>query len=117
MRRPPPVLHDAYDLALALYREVPRFPKAQRFVLGQRIEHASLDVLFGVQRATDERERIDGLRGASAALDQLRLLVRMATDLGFLCVDRHEALARRVDTLGKQIGGWLKWSATVAAAP
>lgn len=109
MRKQPPVLHDAYDLALALYREVPKFPKAQRFVLGQRIEHASLDVLFGVAAAADADARVASLRRASEALDQLRLLVRLAADLGFLPGERHEALARRIDPLGKQIGGWLKW--------
>lgn len=110
MRRPPPALHDAYDLALALYREVPKFPKAQRFVLGQRIEHASLDVLFAVQRAADENERLDSLQRGSRSLDELRLLVRLATDLGFLSVARHEALARQVDGLGRQLGGWIKWA-------
>ncbi len=108
MTRVPPVQHDAYDLALALYREVPRFPKAQRFVLGQRIEHASLTVLFAVQRARETSLREGSLREASRALDELRLLLRLALDLGFVPAERHGALAERVDALGKQIGGWLK---------
>ena len=110
MRRPPPLLHDAYDLTLALYKVVPTFPKAQRFVLGQRIEQASLDVLFGVQHAVDARERLESLRRASRALDELRLLVRLAVDLNFIPVARHEALVTRLDGLGRQLGGWLKWA-------
>lgn len=116
MRKQPPVLHDAYDLALALYREVPKFPKAQRFVLGQRIEHASLEVLFGVAAAADADARAASLRRASEALDQLRLLVRLAADLGFLPGARHEALVQRIDPLGRQIGGWLKWTPEAPAA-
>jgi hypothetical protein len=55
-RKPPPLLQDAYELTLALYRLVPAFPKAQRFVLGQRIEHAALDILFGIDAANQPFE-------------------------------------------------------------
>lgn len=115
MRRPAPLLHDAYDLSLALYRVVPGFPKAQRFVLGQRIEHASLELLFGVQEAAEADGRTEALRRASKALDRLRLLVRMATDLGFLPVARHEVFAKRFDAIGRQLGGWIKWSEAEAS--
>lgn len=115
-RPPPPVLHDAYDLCLALYRVVPSFPKAQRFVLGQRIEHASLDVLFGVARANDKSQRRAALAEASDGLDRLRLLLRLAKDLGFLPLERHEGIAVRIDALGKQIGGWIKWVDSRAAS-
>lgn len=107
-RRPPPLLHDSYDLSLALYKLVPTFPKAQRFVLGQRIEHAALDVLFGVDEARDPTARADALRRASTGLDRLRLLVRLATDLGFVSVDSHEALVTRFDQVGRQLGGWMR---------
>lgn len=111
-RRPPPLLSDVYDLTLDLYRLVPSFPKAQRFVLGQRIEHASLDVLFGIDAANDKAARSASLARASRALDELRLLVRLAKDLGFVSLDRHEGLAIRFDGLGRQLGGWARWAAS-----
>ena len=83
-------------------------------MLGQRIEHASLDVLFGISAAAEPDVRVTSLRRASEALDQLRLLVRLAADLGFLASARHEALVQRIDPLGRQIGGWLKWKPEVA---
>ncbi|MFO0653009.1 MAG: four helix bundle protein [Polyangiales bacterium] len=111
MRRPPPLLHDAYDLTLALYRVVPTFPKAQRFVLGQRIERAALDVLYGIDDANDARVRAEALQRASVAIDRLRLLLRLATDLGFMPVSRHETFITRMEALGRQVGGWIKWAA------
>lgn len=108
-RSAPPLAHDCYDLTLALYRLVPTFPKAQRFVLGQRVEHASLDLLFQVDEARDPARRDACLREASRALDRLRLLVRLATDLGFVPVATHEALVTRFDAIGKQLGGWIRW--------
>jgi len=108
-RSAPPVLHDCYDLSLALYRLVPTFPKAQRFVLGQRIERVSLDLLFHVDAARDPDDREGALQSASRSLDQLRLLVRMATDLGFVPVATHEALVTRFEAIGRQVGGWLRW--------
>jgi hypothetical protein len=100
MRHEAPVFHDVYDLCLDLYRLVPTFPKAQRFVLGQRIEGASLGLLFSVQAALGE---------ASVALDQLRLLLRLGRDLRFLSLDLHEHLILRCDEIGRQLGGWARW--------
>ena len=108
-RSAPPVLHDCYDLALALYRLAPTFPKAQRFVLGQRIEQAALDLLFRVDEAREPDVRVASLSAASRALDQVRLLVRLATDLGFVPVTTHEALVTRFEAIGRQVGGWLRW--------
>jgi len=110
MRSPPPLLHDAYDLTLQLYKLVPTFPKAQRFVLGQRIENAAVDFLYAIDEANTPRERATALRRASVALDRLRLLLRIATDLGFMPVTRHEALFTTLGALGRQVGGWIKWT-------
>jgi len=109
-RKPPPLLQDVYDLTLGLYRLVPTFPKAQRFVLGQRIEHASLDLLFGVDSANDLERRIESLARASRGLDELRLLVRLATDLGFVSHEKHEALVLRMLEVGRMLGGWKRWA-------
>ena len=110
MRKPPPLLQDAYDLVLDLYRIVPAFPKAQRHVLGQRIEQAALDLLFGIDAANDKDGRVSAIDRASRGLDELRLLVRLATDLRFVSIDRHERLALRLDAIGRQLGGWKKWA-------
>ena len=109
-RKPPPLLHDVYDLTLALYKLVPTFPKAQRFVLGQRIEHTALEVLFGVEGANAAGARLASLARASRGLDELRLLLRLARDLGFVSIDRHESLSIQLDAAGRKLGGWLKWA-------
>lgn len=109
-RRPPPLLHDAYDLTLSLYRLVPTFPKAQRFVLGQRIEHAGLEMLFGVEGGNSAAGREASLARASRGLDELRLLLRLARDLGFVSIDRHEAMSVQLDSVGRKLGGWIRWA-------
>jgi len=114
-RRPPPLLQEAYDLALSLYRIVPSFPKAQRFVLGQRIEHAACEILFGVDAANDAGARQGSLARAARGLDELRLLLRLARDLGFMPSDRHESIVMQADLVGRQLGGWRKWAAAKEA--
>jgi hypothetical protein len=111
MRSPPPILHDAYDLTLALYKLVPTFPRAQRFVLGQRIEHEAVELLFAIDAANDPARRRDALAQGSVALDHLRLTLRLATDLGFVPVSHHEALTGSLDALSRQLGGWIRWTA------
>ena len=44
------IFEKIYQLVLWLYPTVSKFPKSQRFVLGQQIENTALDILRGVIR-------------------------------------------------------------------
>lgn len=86
-----------------------RFPKAVRFTFGQRIDHLALDVLQCLVRARYVRPKGESLREASLALEQLRVLCRVAHDRTYLDHRAFEHLARRLDEAGRMLGGWLRW--------
>jgi hypothetical protein len=98
-----------YDLTLWLYPIVNKFPKSQKFVLGQKIENCLLDILEDVVRLNAQgfSNRIL-LEELNIKVDKLRILVRMAKDLRFINIKRYGFFAKKVVEIGNIIGGFKK---------
>src|SRR3984893_16564313 len=71
-----PALEKAYQFLLWLIPTVDKFPRRQKFLLGDRIESTALDVLEGLVEATYTRNRGRILDSVNLKLDKLRLLFR-----------------------------------------
>ena len=87
---------------------VEKFPRTQKFLLGDRIQAAALDVLERLIEATYDRDRAGSLRAANLGVEKLRHLIRLAFDLKHLDERRYEYAARDLDGIGRQIGAWRK---------
>ena len=108
-RRPAgPALEAMYQLELWLIPTIEKFPRSQRFLLGDRIQSTALDVLERLVEATYTRQRRPALQAANLGLQKLRLLHRLALDLRFLDGRRYEHACRRIDEVGRLVGGWMK---------
>ena len=101
-----PALEKYYQFLLWLVPTVDKFPRAQRFVLGERIEVAALDVLDRLIEATYTRERQELLGQANLGLEKLRFLFRLAFDLKFIDLRRYEFACRALEEAGRLVGGW-----------
>lgn len=112
-----PIFEKTYQIILWLYPTINRFPKSQRFVLGQQIESTALSILTGIIAANGERDKVPSLKRVSASLDTLRILIRLAKDLKFISVKQYVFAAERVNEIGKMLGGWMKQSASSAPPP
>jgi len=66
---------------------VEKFPRSQKFLLGDRIQATALDVLERLIEATYTRVRQAQLRSANLGVEKLRHFFRIAVDLRF--VDRE----------------------------
>jgi hypothetical protein len=107
-KRTGPALEAHYQFLLWLFPSVDRFPKAHKFVFGDRILNTALDVLENLVEATFTRDRKTHLARANLGIDKLRLLLRMAADFRFLDRRRYEHAVRSLDEIGRLIGGWSK---------
>ena len=103
-----PALELHYRFILWLVPTLDRFPRAQRFLLGDRIQGTALDVLEALVEATYTRRRRAHLARANLGVEKLRLLLRLAHDLRHLDRRRYEYAARRLDETGRKIGAWTK---------
>ena len=105
-RRTGPALEAMYQLAKWLIPALDRFPRRQKFLLGDRIQTTALDALERLVEATFTRDRARLLDRTNVDLDKLRLLLRLSKDLGCLDARRYEHAARRIDEVGRLVGGW-----------
>ena len=101
-----PALESHYRFLRWLAPAVERFPRSQKFLLGDRIQRTALDVLEALIDATYARQRANHLARANLGIEKLRFLFRLAHDLRYLDSRRYEHAARRLDETGRSIGAW-----------
>jgi len=102
------IFEKSYELILWIYPTVNKFPKSQRFILGQHIENTILKILEGIIEANQERNKLPYLKQVSIDLDKLRILIRLSKDFRFLSIRQYEFVANKVNEIGKMLGGWIK---------
>ena len=95
------------ELLLWLLPQTSHFPRKVRFTLTTRIDNLALDVLDDLTTAAyTGRGKRAVLDRANLRLTRLRVMLRMARDLGHLPRRRHEDALRVIDTVGRMLGGW-----------
>jgi hypothetical protein len=107
-RRTGPALEAMYQFLLWLVPALDKFPRSQKFILGDRIETAALDVLDALIAATYTRGRDTLLADANLGLERLRFFMRLSHELRLIDTRRYERAARGIDEIGRLVGGWVK---------
>ena len=108
-RQTGPALEACYRWLLWLIPAVEKFPRSQKFLLGDKLQTKSHAVLEHLVVATYQPEqRAKALLQANVALEHLRFLVRLAHDLHHFDMPRYAHAARSIDEIGRLVGGWAK---------
>ena len=107
-RQTGPALEAHYQFILWLVPTLERFPRSQKFLLGDRIQSTALNVLESLIEATYTRQRSQYLSRANLGLEKLRFLLRLAYELHYLNLRRYEHAARTIDEVGSRVGAWRK---------
>ena len=94
---------------LWVYTVVNKFPKKQRFVLGQDIEKTAIKFLKLIIKANYLREKALILSEASIEIDLFLILIRFSKDLHFFSKRQYEFAASQINEISKMLGGWLKY--------
>jgi len=102
------VIADFYDFTLWMIRHTEKFPRHHRYSLGMAIENRLQSILGLLLRAKYMREKGPVLAEANIELETLRFQIRLARDLKVLPVKSHGHAAEQTQSIGSQIGGWLK---------
>ena len=103
-----PVIAKTYDLLKYLIPQLAKYPKDQRYLLGQRLEDQALNLLEDFIEAQYAREKSEILKRANLRLVKVRYLLRLSKDMNFLPVNRYEHVCKMVEEIGAMTGGWLK---------
>jgi four helix bundle protein len=97
-----------YDMMLYSFPIIGRFPKDQRFVLGQQIETSMLEIGQMIIHANKLRDKRSKLYEIDIALEKLRFLIRLSKDLKMMSITKYGHHCGRLDEIGRLLGGWLK---------
>lgn len=101
-----PIFERWSDFAVWLIPITDHFPKRTRFTLVGRIQDLALDVLDDLTIAAYTRDKLTVLDRANLRLTRLRVMLRIARELGHLPTARHEAALNTIDEVGRMLGGW-----------
>lgn len=104
------MLEKMFQFLLWLIPAVEKFPRAQKFLLGDRIQTAALDVMEHLIEAAFSHDKLAILNRANLQLEKLRCLFRLAFELKLMDLRRYEFAARALDEVGRMVGGWRKAS-------
>lgn len=104
----PNVITKTHDLIEWFMPAISKFPRNQRYTLGERLENNLFDVLELLIQANYHKEKLDKLKSANIKLEVVRHLVRICHKLYLLDLRRYEFVSRNIDEIGRLIGGWIK---------
>jgi hypothetical protein len=107
-----PIFTRLHDLQLWLLRTTRKFPRDQRFVLGQRL----VDQIFALQDAlvaatVDTRHTPIHLMNADIAITGLRKTLLLCHQMEFLSDGQYQHVSGMVAEVGRLLGGWQKQAA------
>jgi hypothetical protein len=97
-----------YDLLQYLHREIAKFPKSEKPVLGKRIYDSILQILEHIIMANEEAIKGPHLKKASIELEKLRVFIRLANDFHLLSIKKYGIVGKRINEIGRMLGGWIK---------
>jgi len=104
------VLTKTYDLIRYMMPVLQKYPKDQKFLLGDRIQTMLLDVLEQLIEAyyTAKTEKQPALKNANLKLEKLRYLIRLSFDMKYINFKRYNFISEALDEIGRNAGAWLK---------
>lgn len=108
----PEIIAKVYDCLLYLLPLIEKFPKPNRYLLGERIENTIFDILEIILEANYSKEKLPLLERANLKLEQARYYVRLCKDLKLADLHCYEVISRKINEIGVQLGGWMKQQKT-----
>jgi hypothetical protein len=106
-----PLVHTIYAIYAQWNEILTKFPKIQRYTLG---ETCSRHILMSIELAlvaasmTTPIDKLTKLREVSAKIDLLKLLVRLGKDCKCMTNERYLKIESQLNDAGKMLGGWMK---------
>lgn len=106
-----PILQKMTEFYKLFHGYCEKFPKKDRFTIGQRCENHILVILEELIRVskTSRDGKAHLLFEISVKLDTLKILIRLLKELKVLNLKQYACLEEQVFEIGKMLGGWIKF--------
>jgi len=108
MSDPTPLFTKTFDFITWLMPATNHFPRSQRFLVTERLLGAALDFQELVLEANTllMPARLEKLKQADAALDKVRIYLRLAVKWQWWTPGQYQHAAAMVTEIGRLLGGW-----------
>lgn len=105
-----PVLEHAVTVYKIWYQYRSDFPKAARYVLGDKIDQLFVQLLelLLVASYQSKTDKLPTIRSAVRRMDVLKFFLRITWEIGALENKKYANLSEQAHELGRMIGGWKK---------
>ena len=107
-----PLFHHTFALYKLIDQYTEIIPKAKRYAIWQQIQQSTLLILKGIVEAGHYKgvEQHKLLLQMSVQIDLLKVFTRLCKETRCLDLKRYIELERRLQELGKMLGGWIKFA-------
>ena len=102
------IFQKMYDFLLWLYLTVKKFPKNEKYILGERIEKTALNVIEGIIASNCEFDKKETLKKTNIELEKLRIFIRLAKDQKLINFRKYELASKMINEIGRMLGGLIK---------
>ncbi|MFH1098655.1 MAG: four helix bundle protein [Candidatus Uhrbacteria bacterium] len=106
-----PIIHTLYETYRRWHDLILKFPKSERYTLGQTCGQELLAILEQTLAAAGIADRVrkrERLQLVSVKLDTLRLLIRLCKDTKCISNEAYLELESKLHETGRMLGGWMK---------
>jgi hypothetical protein len=103
-----PILQKTYDLIRWYVPILHRLPRNHQFDLGKRLTKYLYDLLEGLIVARYKADKLTDLELLNSKLEILRYQSRLLLDFNLVSIDRYEYAVKSIDSIGQDLGGWIK---------
>lgn len=96
----------SYSFLLWLWLTISKFPKSERYVLGEKLKKTSLKLLRNIisfNNTTSNKKSY--LENANLELETLRVFIRLCLDIKIINFQKYEVASKQLDEIGKLLGG------------
>lgn len=109
-RELPPIARLAMRVLASIEEAVSHFPRRHRYTLGADLRGQAMQVARCAHMAwRDQSRRVPRVQDLVAAVDDLKLTLQLGQAVAaFRSFREFEAIAKLVNQMGRQCGGWLK---------
>ncbi|NMH83254.1 diversity-generating retroelement protein Avd [Heyndrickxia coagulans] len=102
------ILQKSFDMLKYGYSALRQFPKSERFTLAADIKQSMYSIIHLIIRANKRFYKKTTFQDIDIELEYLRYLIRLAMELGFLPFKKYEIWSKKINEIGRMLGGWIK---------
>ena len=103
-----PIFLKSYDLYKSIYDAIKKYPKGDRYSLGEKTKEAILGLISAIIKAGYAKKewKASHIEQASICLELIKIFLRLGYDTRCLTEKQHLSFQEQAQEIGRMLGGW-----------